>query len=147
MWSTSWLIRPLVADVLHSVSVQHRALLCCLVRPACVCCWLCLETASVVCACWTVNQTFACDCFDHFSLAQLRHTKVEVFLIIFFNAAKHINVGCLFRNIRPSLQYPSHSLIHTSLHDSFFHMFILHYTFSPLVTSIRNLCGLPQAAH
>ena len=54
--SRLWLIRPLVADVLHSVSVQHRARLCCVVRPACVCCWLCLETASVVCAWWTESD-------------------------------------------------------------------------------------------
>ena len=34
---------------------------------------------------------------------------VLFFLYCFFNVAKHISVGCLFRNIPPSLQYPSHS--------------------------------------
>ena len=35
----------------------------------------------------------------------------------FFFFAKHIIVGLLFRNIHPSLQYFSHSCIHTSLYD------------------------------
>ena len=34
--------------------------------------------------------------------------------------SKHTTVGRLFRNIHPSLQYSSHSRIHTSLYDSFF---------------------------
>ena len=40
-----------------------------------------------------------------------------LFCFCFF--AKHNIVGRLFRNIHPSLQYSSHSRIHTSLYDFF----------------------------
>ena len=49
----------------------------------------------------------------------------------FFVCAKHIIVGRLFRNIHPSLQYSSHSRIHTCLYDFFPHMYIPHYASSP----------------
>ena len=49
----------------------------------------------------------------------------------FFFLAKHIIVGRLFRNIHPSLQYFSHSRIHTSLYDFFPCMCIPHYASSP----------------
>ena len=46
----------------------------------------------------------------------LPRVSVECFCFVF---AKHIIVGRLFRNIHPSLQYSSRSLIHTSLYDFF----------------------------
>ena len=52
-------------------------------------------------------------------------SRVEFFL------AKHIIVGRLFRNIYPSLQYSSHSRIHTSLYDFSPHMYNPHYASSP----------------
>ena len=48
-----------------------------------------------------------------------RACKQYIFRSFFFFLAKHIIVGRLFRNIHPSLQYSSHSRIHTSLYDFF----------------------------
>ena len=53
------------------------------------------------------------------------HSSVPL-LLFCFCLAHH--VGHLFRNIHPSLQYSSHSRIHTSLHD-----------FSPLTCTSRTM--------
>ena len=54
-----------------------------------------------------------------------------------FNVAKHISVGRLFKNIHPSLQYTSRSLIHASLYDFFFFFFFSHVLFFPRGHSIH----------
>ena len=64
-----------------------------------------------------------------------RPRPILFFLYCFFNVAKHISVGRLFRNIPPSLQYPSHSracMFFLFLLLLLFRMFILHSPFFPL---------------
>ena len=46
--------------------------------------------------------------------SSVQHCSTAKFFLFFF--AKHTNVTRLFRNIHPSLQYSSHSRIHTSLY-------------------------------
>ena len=53
--------------------------------------------------------------------------------------AKYIIVGCLFRNIHPSLQYSSRSRIHAPLYD----MYTLHYASSPWSQCTCTSCTLP----
>ena len=56
--------------------------------------------------------------------------------------AKHIIMGCLFRNIHLSLQYSFHSLIHTSWYD-LFHMYFWHCASSPWYdTNVDLFSGL-----
>ena len=71
-------------------------------------------------------------CFPFHAAVYIRLKSLfatHFFYIFFF--AKYIIVGHLFKNIHPSLQYSSHSRIHTSLYDLFPHMYIPHYASSP----------------
>ena len=60
------------------------------------------------------SETF----IHHFNIP-LAHSFTRPYMI-FSSSAKHIIEGRLFRNIHPSFQYFSRSLIHASLYDFFF---------------------------
>ena len=136
MWSTSWLIRPLVADrsakqvITHLTKcdlrhdwLDHWWLMFCTV-------WVC--STELFFAAWWDLLVFAADSVlrqqvlcVHVKL-WIRHLHVTVLITSLwpscdtprlrfkkkkkkFNAAKCMTVGHLFRNIHPLLQYPSHS--------------------------------------
>ena len=79
--------------------------------------------------CSTLNKKLPLLCLYGSSLTYYvclfdENTKRTVLLIsssffVCFCFAKHMIVGRLFRNIHPSLQYSSHSRIHTFLYDFF----------------------------
>ena len=66
----------------------------------------------------TVKNVFVCFIF--------RTASSFIFYIIFFTVAKHINVGRLFRNIQPSLQY---TFIHNRLFKIMFYWPIQNMSF------------------
>ena len=87
------------------------------------------------------SSGFSCDVFRVFG----KMLTSFFFFFFFFFLAKHIIVGRLFRNIHPSLQYSSHSRIHTSLYDLFpsrVHPALWLFTLVTVCTIFVFMCSL-----
>ena len=104
-----------------------------------------------------VSQSFAWTLFDVCIFFVLLFVKLlitfstSMYKIYFLKIAKHIIVGCLFKNIHPPLQCSSRSLIQASLCDFFFFLifliffFFLDNSFFPHITTVETVFTYPQS--